>query len=599
MKQSISFQLLSFLTLMVVVFPTTCWSETKPQPSVNENPVSVQVHLEPTKVMAGGEAQVTVEMTVAPGHHAYKDMLKLKWANDEGITIGDFTVNPTHMFIDPVTKKSREGMENQANIRTTIKFPKSLGIGKREGAIKVTYQACSAKYCLFPKTVTLPFSYEVVDSKITATQDTGLVQDGFQKALARGKFWVYVFVFIGGFLTSLTPCIFPMIPITISIIGARAAQNKKSRAFSLSVAYVLGIGFTYSALGVVAATTGALFGSLLSNIWVVSFIALVFIAMGLSMLGFFELQVPAILRNKFGNAQTGTGLPGAFAAGLFAGIVASPCIGPVLVSILTYVAQTADVTFGFTLLFTFAMGMGILFIVLGTFSGLLTKIPKAGGWMESTKFIFGLTFIIMAFYYLAPIIPSKFLYTLAGSFLLLGTSYYGAFAPASQVRALQIKKGILLAIYFFGLCLVAIGVLPSNFITTSVTDSIQTQKKTGLVWQNYDEKLFHQAKNENQPIILDFTADWCVACHELEALTYTDATVIKEGEVFKRFKIDATHSDQPIVEELKKKYKVVGLPTIIFINTQGQVLNDITVTGFVNAREFLVRMAKTINSTSK
>jgi thiol:disulfide interchange protein DsbD len=527
----------TFIPFLVLTwFSTPALPQAKDEP-VNENPVSLQVHIEPTKVMAGGEAQLTVEMTVAPGHHAYKDMLKLKWDTDEGATLGDFTVNPVSSFIDPVTKKSREGMENQANIRAMVRFPKTLNLGKHQSSIKVGYQVCSAKYCLFPKTVALPFSYEVVGNEIGAADtQNGFLDDGLQKALAKGHLWAYIFVFIGGFLTSLTPCVFPMIPITISIIGARAVQDKRAKAFALSVTYVLGIAFTYSLLGVVAATTGALFGSLLSNVWVVSFIALVFVAMGLSMMGLFEIQVPAGIRNKFGNAHTGTGLAGAFLAGLFAGVVASPCIGPVLVSILTYVAQTANVFFGFTLLFTFALGMGVLFIVLGTFSGLLTKVPRAGRWMEATKFIFGLTFLIMAAYYVFPLLPT------------------GLFHSSKAIEA----------------------------------------KKPGLIWQAYDQKLFDQAKLQGKPIILDFSADWCVACHELESFTYTDPQVIKEGEAFTRFMVDATRSDQPMIEELKKRYKVLGLPTIIFINGKGQVEKELTVTGFIKADDFVSRMQKTL-----
>jgi thiol:disulfide interchange protein DsbD len=217
-----------------------------------------------------------------------------------------------------------------------------------------------------------------VGATLTRGPKDAYSEDAFGQALKIGGLQVFLFVFVSGFLTSLTPCVYPMIPITISIIGARSAQSQRSRAFLLSLSYVLGIAFTYSLLGLFAAFSGALFGSALSNPWVVGFVGLVFVAMALSMFGLFELQVPAVIRDKFGNRSTGSGFGGAFLAGLFSGIVASPCIGPVLVSILTYVAQTKNALFGFSLLFTFALGMGLLFLAIGTFSGLTSKIPKSG-----------------------------------------------------------------------------------------------------------------------------------------------------------------------------------------------------------------------------
>jgi thioredoxin:protein disulfide reductase len=587
--------LLLITALISVISIPSSWATETDQP-INENPVAFKARIEPKEVPAGGKAKLIIDMNVAEGHHAYKDMFKVDWKGAEGVVVDhNYAVHPIHEFEDTNSKKIRQGVEGKGTLTAMIQVPADFSLGAQAGKFVFTYQACHTRYCLFPKESSIDLPFTVV----AATADKGGSKNEFEKALAKGKIWAFFFAFVGGFLTSLTPCVFPMIPITISIIGARSAQNKRSRSFALSVSYVLGIGLTYALLGVVAASTGAFFGSALSNVWVVSTIAMVFVAMGLSMLGLFEMQVPAAIRNKFGNADTGTGLPGAFGAGLFAGIVASPCIGPVLVTILTYVAQTAEVVFGFFLLFTFAMGMGLLFIGLGTFSGLLTKMPKAGGWMEVIKVTFGFTFIAMAFYYLAPVTPKNVYYILIAVAVFVASSYYGAFAQANTPKE-QVRKGLCLASFFGGIFLMAsvifgeLGYSPEAFHASRNPSSVVTEPKTSsLAWVDYSEELVAKAAQEKRPVIIDFHAEWCVACHELEKFTFTDAGVQATSKSFTLLSVDATKSSDA-VNALKKKYGVVGLPTIIFIDAQGNVSEKQTVTGFVKADDFLNRMKEAL-----
>lgn len=205
-------------------------------------------------------------------------------------------------------------------------------------------------------------------------------------------------VFLAGFLASLTPCVYPLIPITISVFGARGATSRR-RSFALSLTYVLGIAVTYTALGLIAASFGTVFGGIMQNAWVLAGLAAVFILLGLASLGAFELALPSELQTRLSETG-GAGYGGALSMGLVAGLIAAPCVGPIVAGILVYVAQQGSLWLGGLLLFDFAMGLGVLFVVLGTFSGLIHSLPKSGAWMDGVKAVFAMIFFGIALYYL-------------------------------------------------------------------------------------------------------------------------------------------------------------------------------------------------------
>ena len=224
-------------------------------------------------------------------------------------------------------------------------------------------------------------------------------EGGLARALSGGRVWLaFLLVFAGGILTSLTPCVYPLIPITVSLFGANESAGL-FKSFLLSVVYVLGIVVTYAILGVAVASTGAVFGQIMANSWVVGFISLILVSLGLSMFGVFEIRLPYAVQNRL-NTVGGAGFAGAFAMGTVAGVIAAPCTGPALAVVLTYIATTGSLFLGFWLMFTYALGMGLLFIGIGTFSGLLSALPRSGGWMYILENIFGIAIITMAVYFL-------------------------------------------------------------------------------------------------------------------------------------------------------------------------------------------------------
>ncbi len=582
--------------------------------AMNDNPLKAAARVEllspDTK-----EGKVVIELSLDEPYKAYADRFKLVLESPQGAELTDLKLEPLIQFMDTFTKKMKDGIKKHGTMTATLKLqspdPKGL-------KLKLTYQACTTEHCLFPKNITLePTIVQGAHSTEAPAASTGKAispapatssttaggSSDFEKAMSGGILSAIVFMLVAGFLTSLTPCIYPMIPITLAILGAsdrrsgarasNAPPRSKLRGFFLSIFYVLGIATTYSVLGVTAASTGALFGSALSNIWVVSALGILFVLMGLSMYGLFEIQAPAFIRDRLGQGKSEAGYGSSYLTGLAAGVVASPCIGPVLVSVLAYIAQTQNKLLGFVLLFSFAMGMGVLFIVLGTSSSLISKVPKAGAWMDIVKFIFGTTMVGMALYYVAPVYPEWAVRGLLGLAIVLIASAYGVFAVADTGIA-RVKKGASVAAFCIGIALLMASALEKTGVKVGALQQASNGTVKGvsqLPWQKYSDELLEKALAEKKPILIDFWADWCGACHELEERTFPDARIQAAGLKFALLKVDATE-DSPELGKLKQKYGVLGLPTMIFYDPTGKVRSELTVTGFEDADSFIQKMNK-------
>ena len=465
---------------------------------------------------------------------------------------------------------------------------------------QLTYQACNDEQCLLPKTIDLDVAIKVVgmDQPIqpindaifanlqlsppdnpaeTATSESGK----FSQALSKGYFWAFLFVFVGGILTSFTPCVYPLIPITVSVFGASESVGRL-RSFLLSVTYVMGIALTYSILGVAVASTGAVFGQIMADPRVMVPVCGILIALGLSMLGVFELRVPYAVQNRL-NTVGGAGFAGAFAMGTVAGIIAAPCTGPALGAVLSYVATTESVFLGFWLLLTYALGMGLLFIVIGTFSSAIAALPRSGGWMYILENIFGVAIITVALYFLKEVIPplrtllqsSAGFFAIAGVFVLVGVAL-GKFSQRFKdlSRLVQFRKAVGVSFAVVGLYMFVGG------LTTAESD---------LVWIADEAQGLEAGRREGKPVMFDFYATWCAACNELEH-TYSDPAVKSKLSKFVNVKLDFTRNSAD-VERLKQKYGIVGLPVVIFFDSEGNQLTDKRLEKFVEPEGFLTLLA--------
>lgn len=399
-------------------------------------------------------------------------------------------------------------------------------------------------------------------------------EDAFTRALAQGPLYAALAALVGGLGVSLTPCVYPMVAVTVSVFGAK--QAKRSEGILLSLAFVLGIAAMFVPMGVVAGMTGSMFAAVLQNSWVVVGISLLFLLMAASMFGAFELTLPSALTNKLAE-MGGIGYKGAFLLGLVCGLIAAPCTGPVLTGILVWIANTKNATLGAMAMGAFSLGLGAPFFLVGAFA---VQLPKSGHWMVHVKSVLGIVLVVVALYFLN------------NSFGFLdrfvqGSSTFVAVAVAAVVLGVllgavhrefgepgvgvKLGKGT-------GIALASVGSLLAILSLSKPTEAV--------TWLKQDvEKAEARASAEKRPMIVDFTAAWCAACKELDKKTFSEPRVGQELGRFVAVKVDATNDDDPRVAAIMSRFKVVGLPTVLLFDSSGKEaarFND-----FVPPDEFL------------
>ncbi len=432
-----------------------------------------------------------------------------------------------------------------------------------------------------------------------ATQGAGLSLR-LEQALAKGSLLAILLVFLGGVLTSFTPCVYPMIPITISYVGGRA--RNRTHGFLLSLCFVLGIAIMYSALGLIAASTASVFGSAMQSTAILIVVAAIFTAMGASMLGAFDLALPASLQGRMtAGAQRGGAL-GAILMGMVTGLVASPCVGPVLVVLLTFVAKTGSLFYGFWLLFTFACGLGLLFLVLGTFAGAIRALPGAGSWMDTVKHVFGVVLIAMAIFYVRSLLGLQWTRLIFGVYCVFVGVFSGALTPLAPTpsKGQLLRKAIAMLIFLSGALIFLLWLAsaaglhvtpPGNGApgpAASTSGSARAiRAHPGPTWRMNDEGALEEARAAGRPAIQDFYADWCTACVELDEKTWSDPAVIAEAGRFLALKMDFTRRDE-FSRAATSRYAVRGMPTVIFYDSDGHEVTRFF--GFKGPREVLALM---------
>lgn len=406
-----------------------------------------------------------------------------------------------------------------------------------------------------------------------------------------------------GLLLSLTPCVFPMIPILSGIIVNHGHAVTHLRAFVLSLAYVLGMAVTYAAIGVAAGLSGTLLSAALQNAWVLGGFALVFVVLSLSMFGFYELQLPAALQSRVSNTanRQGGSLPAIALMGALSALIVGPCVAAPLAGALLYIAQTGDAALGGSALFVMSLGMGAPLLLVGAFSRSL--LPKSGPWMEGVTKFFGVVMLATALWLVSPVIP-LWLQMLGWALLLLIPAIYlHALDPLpAQAHGWQrLGKGLGVVLLLSGAAML-MGVLggardplqPLGFLRgggIAAEAPAPTFERVASV-ERLDARLA-EAKAAGRPVMLDFYADWCVSCKEMERFTFAETKVAARLKQFVLLQADVT-ANGPADAALLKRFGLFGPPGIIFFDAGGRELVDLRVIGFQSAEKFLPTLERVL-----
>jgi len=499
--------------------------------------------------------------------------------------------------------------EGEIVIGLTLLAKESVKDGELVIPVEMVYQACDAAACYPPKTLKSDIKVNIsktgaetnkdVFSKIDFTkpitsenkesgkQETSLKENtrtegqnpDEQKVSnfieEKGLFLGILIIFVWGLALNLTPCIYPLIPITISYFGSQASGNRL-QSIMMGVFYAIGMAVTYSLMGLFAALTGSLLGTALQNPIVVLFIAAIFVALATSMFGLWEIRVPQSL--ALAGNKNRSGYFGSLMMGLLVGFIAAPCIGPIVLSLLVYVGKLGNPLMGFFLFFVLSLGLGVPYIFLAAFSSSISKLPRSGEWMISVKLIFGFVLIIMAINTLGPLMPAN-VYSIIFPLSMILAGIYLIIFDNKGLNAkgyTKVKYAIAIAGIIFGVWLIK----PES-------------KSAEVAWKNFAsvEQIETSVKADKKPIMIDFYADWCAQCKELDKYTYTDEKVVELSKNINNIKIDLTKENSDITN----KYGIKGLPVVIFMKPNGEEIKELRVTGFLKPEEFSKRIEKLLN----
>jgi thiol:disulfide interchange protein DsbD len=575
-------------------------------------------------VRAQDAKTLVADFEPAQSYYLYRDKIKFSLPKNPGVTIAEVVLPRGELKSDPNfgdTEVFHRAF--QARIRLDRADP-----GARQVALEAGYQGCAEKGLCYPptkKTFELTLASLSSDSRVAtrkpAEPSTSAVvttpdaaraqtppaaapapeQNDSSKIAAifrTGNFIVIVASFFGfGVLLSFTPCVLPMVPILSGIIVGQGHKVTRGHAFSLSLFYVLGMAITYAAAGVAAGLSGTLLSNALQNPWVLGGFACVFIVLALSMFGFYELQLPTALQSKLSDvsnrAKGGTGWS-VFVMGVLSALIVGPCVAAPLAGALLYIGKSRDVLLGGSALFAMALGMGVPLMAVGLSAGSL--LPKVGAWMQTVKNLFGVLLLGLAIWIVSPVIPAAVHLLLWAALLIISAIYLHAIDPlpnnASGFRKLW--KGVGLIALLLGVALL-IGALSggrdvlqplSGFRGAGAASQLEAAGVQFQRVRSLSELNQRIAQAGGRPVMLDFYADWCVSCKEMERFTFSDPKVRERLAKMVLLQADVTASTGED-EELLKRFGLYGPPGILFFGVGGEEIEAVRVIGFQPAERFV------------
>lgn len=569
-------------------------------------------------VSKGADGQVQVDWAIADGYYLYRDKFGFEVPASTGVTIDAVQLSDGEIKDDPFFGKIEVYHHAvQAQLAVT-------GAASTDTDLQLTYQGCAeAGICYPPIKKTLSIAAGLIGAANAAPAATAPAaadqasaplseQDRIAESMSSGSLLGIVATFFGlGLLLAFTPCVFPMIPILSSIIVGQGEDITTRKALTLSLVYVLAMALTYTIVGVIVGLSGENVQAVFQNPWVLSAFAALFVVLSLSMFGFYELQMPASIQSRLtalSNRQEGGTLAGVAIMGFLSALIVGPCVTAPLVGALIYIAQTGDAVIGGVALFSLSIGMGVPLIIIGVSAG--RYLPRAGAWMDVTKSIFGVLLLGLAIWMLERFLPLWATMYLAAALLIVSGIYLGALEsiPADKSSWSKLWKGLGILLFIYGVLLF----IGASFGGTSFFKPLQgvastsTQSHDGsspnaghLQFQTVKgvdglQTALNTATANGQAVMLDFYADWCISCKEMEAYTFTDAGVQSALNNVLLLQTDVTDNDDKD-KALLKHFGLFGPPAIIFYNSDGIEQRHARVVGYMNAETFTQQIVQAIH----
>ncbi|AOO65482.1 protein-disulfide reductase DsbD [Sulfurospirillum halorespirans] len=533
---------------------------------------------------------VMISITLGEKIYLYDDKISLELTKPKTLDMTQWVERPkAEYFHDTLTqRKSFELFVPQSLLENEVK--------KGSFTLSFSYQGCSEMgICYQP--ITKEFTFKLKGGSATPLSE----QDSIAQSFMSGNVALVLLSFFGfGLLLSLTPCVFPMIPILSSIIVSQPSVSMNAKkGFWLSLVYVLAMSLAYTIAGVLAALFGANLQASMQNPWIIGVFSAIFVLLALSMFGFYELKMPSFIQNRI-NKKTGEaqaqGIFGIAVMGFLSALIVGPCVAAPLAGALIYIGQSGDALLGGSALFVMSLGMGVPLLLIGTTAG--RYMPRPGMWMQNITAFFGVMLLGVAIWMLSRIIPSFVSMSLWAVLIISSSIYFGALESFSeQTKGWQkVLKSILFMALVYGVALL-IGFLsgatnplaPFEKFTAKEGVSVSTSSTLFTKIKNVEE-LNLALKNAQKPVMLDFYADWCVNCVEFEQFTFSDSRVKAKLEKFTLLKADVTkNSDDD--KALQKAFTIYGPPAILFFK-EGKEVSELRLAGFKNADEFLAHLEK-------
>ena len=578
--------------------------------------LTTEVLLSQRQAPPESELQMVLRVKIAPGLH-----INANTPTKDDLIPAVFQLKPSAsiqlvsvVYPKPLLKKfafdSEElaVYEGEVEIYATLHVsPQALpGVQPLEGVF--SYQGCNESSCFFPAEVKFSMPLEIVPAGTPVVRDTSALSLGVKSVpsppgdsapkmetstlrltrdeqrameiLERGLFYALAAFFLVGLALNLTPCVYPVIPLTVSYFGSQKGRSRGA-SFVSALFYLLGIALSFALLGILSGQAGKQWGFLFQSPWFVAVIVTIILLMAASMFGAFEISVPTSLLTRFGGAREG--IWGALIMGLTVGVIIAPCAAGIIIGLVGLVAKLGLVAKGGLLFFAMGLGLGIPYLILATFSGLLNRLPQSGMWMLWVKKFFGFLLIGVALYFIIPqleIVHDK-LFFMLGLLGIVGGLLLGFFGQEGQSEGFTWFRRI------FGGLLILMSLLWFN-------KSIEA-KPAELPWIHYKGQSISELTAAGKPIFIDFYADWCAPCKQLDRETFSDSRVAETMAAFTLLKVDCTKPNAE-TRELMRRFSVSGMPTLLFLTPAGEEIPELREIGFIPPEKYLTSLQRALRT---